>query len=100
MSIFVPQQAGTLHTVAAKYFGLYRNKRVEAIAEIEGLVDVDSDNREAQLIWKNVAEIKDSDLRARAIQSVKRWRPDSGPVRVLALGICSRPISSRIRQVG
>lgn len=68
-----------------KYFGMYRNKRVEKIAEIEAVVDVGNDEK-AEVLWKNKS-IKDEELKERAIalKNIYRSGVDVG-IKVILLG--------------
>lgn len=65
------------------YFGTYRTKQVERIAQIEAVVDLESED-EAILVWKNVAQ-SDTEL----IAIAKERRQETGdtwyPVRVFVL---------------
>jgi hypothetical protein len=80
-----PAQGGAYTHSRARFFGMYRNKNVEIIAEIQALVDVDPPGNTTSLKWKNV-EGKDSDFANRAILKVREYRPTDGPTRVFLLG--------------
>jgi len=47
-----PAEGGAYSHGRAKYFGMYRKKRVEKVALIEAVVDVYS-NKEARILWNN-----------------------------------------------
>lgn len=79
-----PARGGAYSHDRCRYFGMYRNKRVELVAEIEAVVDVDLDS-EATLLWKNGAN-GDSELLSRARKKVTDLRPGQGVIRVFLLG--------------
>lgn len=79
-----PATGGAYSHDRCRFFGMYRNKRVELIAEIEAVVDVDLE-AEATLLWKNVDKPKPECL-AQARRTVQKLRPDEGVVRVFLLG--------------
>jgi len=68
-----------------KYFGMYKNKRVEKVADIQAVIDVESDNT-AQILWKNV-DINDDEILERAVKLNNKYRPkvDVG-IKVILLG--------------
>ena len=79
-----PAQGGQYNHRRSLYFGAYRNKRVEQIAQIEAIVDLESED-EHTLVWKN-DDRDNGDLIKIAISR----RNDTGdswyPVRVFVLG--------------
>lgn len=79
-----PATGGAYSHDRCRYFGMYRNKCVEQVAEIEAVVDVEP-RGEAKLKWKN-ADIPDSELCARARNKADRLRADMESVRVFLLG--------------
>lgn len=79
-----PAMGGAYSHGRCKYFGMYREKRVEKIALIKAMAEVDL-SAESILLWSNVTESK-QDLIDQAASSVKQWRPEAGPTRVLLLG--------------
>jgi hypothetical protein len=80
-----PAEGGAYSHDRCRFFGMYRNKRVECVAEIEGVVDVDLSVDEAKVLWNNTG-IKLAELTSRAKATVKKSRPDHGPTRVFLLG--------------
>ena len=78
-----PAQGGAYSHKRSMYFGLYRNKKVEKIAIIEAVVDVE-DRATGEMRWKNV-EGKDDALIQKAIEKVISLR-DEYPTRVFLLG--------------
>lgn len=79
-----PATGGAYSHGRCKYFGMYRQKRVEVIALIEAIVDVELGVGET-LKWKNI-KAKNSDLFEKARSKVDEFRPNEGPVRVFLLG--------------
>ena len=47
-----PAQGGAYNHDRCRFFGMYRNKRVELVAEIEAVVDVDLPTSTGQIKWK------------------------------------------------
>lgn len=78
-----PAQSGPYSHARCRYFGMYRNKTVERVAEIRAVVDVE-DAGVADLKWSNTDE-PESDLKALAIEKVRLLR-DEYPTRVFLLG--------------
>lgn len=79
-----PAEGGAYSHHRCRYFGMYRNKRVEKISEIRAVLDVGL-QPEPLLKWKNI-DGDDADLKHQAAEIVKLRRPDEGPVRVFLLG--------------
>ena len=79
-----PAQGGQYNHRRSLYFGTYRNKRVEQIAQIEAVVDLESES-EAALIWKN-----DSRSELELVRIAVERRQQTGdswyPVRAFVLG--------------
>lgn len=80
-----PTRSGQYSHRRSLYFGTYRTKQVERIAQIEAVVDLESESEdEAVLVWKNVAQ-SDTEL----IEIAKQRRQQTGdtwyPVRVFVL---------------
>ena len=63
---------------------MYRNKRVERVAEIEAVVDVELGVGE-ELKWNNSGK-SNSDLIEKAKEKLQGLRPLAGPTRVFLLG--------------
>jgi len=78
-----PAQAGAYCHARCKYFGMYRQKRVEMIALIRAAVDVESQDQ-VRLLWTNTDE-KTSLLLAEARNKVEQLRPGEFPMRVFLL---------------
>ena len=70
----------------AKYFGMYRNKKIGQIAFIKAVVDVEAKGQ-VTVKWKNVSESQDS-LKVEAEAKVEKLRPGKFPTRVFLLGRC------------
>jgi hypothetical protein len=79
-----PARDGAYSHRRCKYFGMYREKRVERVAVIEAVVDVDLAG-ETLLKWNNSGRPK-SEFLSLARSKVKELRPDEGPTRVFLLG--------------
>jgi hypothetical protein len=80
-----PAEGGAYTHTRCHYFGMYRNKRVELIGEIQAVVDVDPDVNTSRVKWKNT-QGKDVDFEARAKSIVHDRRNTDGPTRVFLLG--------------
>jgi hypothetical protein len=79
-----PAEGGAYNHKRCRYFGMYKNKTVDAIAEIEAVVDVQSET-DATILWKHIAQA-DDELRERARTKLSEWRPGRFPTRVFLLG--------------
>lgn len=79
-----PATGGAYNHSRCKYFGMYRQKRVERVALIEAVVDVELGSDE-NLKWSNV-ERESKQLCELARKKVAELRPDEGPTRVFLLG--------------
>jgi len=79
-----PATGGAYSHKRAQYFGMYRDKRVSRIAQIEAVVDLESKGA-ANIKWKNVART-DVDLIRQAREKHSIWRPNRYPHRVFLLG--------------
>ena len=86
-NVYMCPAAGADNHDRCKYFGMYRRKRVEKIAVIEAVVDVE-DDESAALKWRNVTGPQaDSIKKARAeLQQLTQLRPRQYPLRVFLLG--------------
>ena len=80
-----PAAPGAYTHGRCQYFGMYCSKRVERVAEIEAVVDVDEQNDTAAVKWANV-DLPGADLLQRARERVRELRPAEGPTRVFLLG--------------
>lgn len=79
-----PATTGPYTHRRCKYFGMYRNKKVERIAEIEAVVDVELGIGE-ELKWNNSGESR-GDLIEKAKNKLRELRPEAGPTRIFLLG--------------
>ena len=79
-----PATGGAYSHSRAKFFGMYRNKKVERVAVIEAVVDLDSPEA-AKVKWKNVKG-HDSDFIRSAREKHQKWGGDEYPKRVFLLG--------------
>lgn len=78
-----PAEAGAYNHGRCKYFGMYRQKKVEEIALIRAVVDVESSSQ-SKLLWKN-NDKNTSDLLTEAQNKVTQLRPGEYPTRVFLL---------------
>jgi hypothetical protein len=81
-----PTQGGSYNHRRSLYFGTYRNKCVEQVAQIEAVVDLESeDEAEASLVWRNDSR-SESELIKIAIERRGKTGDSWYPVRVFVLG--------------
>ena len=78
-----PAEGGAYSHGRSKYFGMYRQKKVEKIALIRAVVDVETSSQ-SKLLWKNVNE-KTSNLLAEAQSKLASLRPGEYPTRIFLL---------------
>jgi hypothetical protein len=80
-----PATGGAYNHSRAKFFGMYRNKKVERVAVIEAVVDLDGPEA-AKVKWKNVKG-HDSDFICSAREKHQKWKwgGDECPVRIFIL---------------
>jgi hypothetical protein len=79
-----PATGGAYRHARCKYFGMYRNKRVEKISIIEAVVDLEDETKHT-VNWRNdSAEARELVSRARAV--LHERRPGEYPTRVFLLG--------------
>lgn len=79
-----PATGGSYNHTRCKYFGMYRNKKVEKIGLIEAVVDIES-KEDLQLKWKNI-DGSDEIFLQRANNIFNQLRPNEFPTRVFLLG--------------
>lgn len=79
-----PATGGAYSHARCKYFGMYRQKRVERVALIEAVIDVELGVDEV-VKWSNTNRDKSESCRL-AREKVAQLRPDAGPTRVFILG--------------
>jgi hypothetical protein len=79
-----PTIGGAYNHQRCKYFGMYRDKRIEQVALIEAVVDIEAPSK-ARVIWRNVARAEDH-LMAEAEAKIQELRPGDFPTRVFLLG--------------
>jgi hypothetical protein len=79
-----PAEGGAYSHGRCKFFGMYRQKRVEKLSLIKAVVDVESET-EAKLLWKNIDE-STSELLKEAKSKVDSMRPGEYPTRIFLLG--------------
>jgi hypothetical protein len=79
-----PATGGAYSHQRCKYFGMYRSRRIEKVALIEAVVDVE-DLGNATVKWRNVSTSEDA-LKERAEAKVQQLRPNDFPTRVFLLG--------------
>jgi hypothetical protein len=79
-----PATGGPYNHGRCMYFGMYRNKRVEKVALIEAVVDLEDEER-ASVKWRNASGSTEDFIR-RARQKLGERRPGQYPTRVFILG--------------
>ena len=80
-----PASGGAYSHSRCRFFGMYRNKRVECVAHIEGVVEVDRATEETRLLWNN-GPATDDDLKHRAREIAKIRQTHLALTRVFLLG--------------
>ncbi len=78
-----PTSGGAYSHARSRFFGAYKDKKVQHVAEVEAVVDVGP--RDEAILWKNGAAA-DGDLKARARNALLRWGDGLMPGRVFLLG--------------
>lgn len=85
-----PAEGGAYSHRPCRFFGLYRNKSVESVAEIKAVVDVSEEYMSdtliirAKILWTN-SNLSDRQHQKTAIERALRFRPDKLPLRVFIL---------------
>ncbi|MDT5060055.1 MAG: hypothetical protein QOH63_514 [Acidobacteriota bacterium] len=81
-----PAEGGAYSHKPCRFFGLYRNKNVESVANIEAVVDVSKtgDKVKAEVLWENSGQ-SEAQLQKTAIERALRFRPTKLPIRVFIL---------------
>jgi hypothetical protein len=79
-----PTTGGAYNHQRCKYFGMYRNKRIEQIALIEAVIDVEAKGK-TTIKWVNTSRSKE-ELRKLVEAKVEQFHPDDLPTRVFSLG--------------
>ena len=79
-----PATSGSYTHGRSLYFGMYKNKKVEKIAMIEGIVDIISEDEE-KLLWNN-SDKSDSEIINNSKEKLMEWRTKDYPSRVFILG--------------
>lgn len=82
-----PATGGAYNHAKCKYFGMYRGKRVDKVAVIEAVVDLEDDDK-AKVKW-HIAPGRDADFIQQArtkLQKIRESRPGQYPLRVFLLG--------------
>lgn len=79
-----PATGGSYNHQRCQYFGMYRNKKVERVAIIEAIVDVE-DEETGRVLWRH-SDTQDGELEKKACLIVSERRPGEHPVRVFLLG--------------
>jgi hypothetical protein len=78
-----PATGGAYNHSRSKFFGMYRNKKVERVAVIEAVVDLEGPDT-AKVKWKNVKG-QDNDYIRVAREKHQKWRKGDYPTRVFVL---------------
>lgn len=83
-----PATGGSYSHKRCRYFGAYNNKHAQVVAEILGVVDLDSqDPEEADIRWNNSDSLSDEELAAEAVGRKYASRPNrTENARVFVLG--------------
>lgn len=84
-----PAKGGAYSHARSRFFGMYRNKQVEKVAEIHGVVDIEpGPDGAAQVLWNNVpTERSNADLIREAQAKMQTVHPNAEwPGRVFVLG--------------
>jgi hypothetical protein len=79
-----PAVGGAYSHIRCKYFGMYRDKRIERVGLIEAVVDVEDDHT-ARVKWQNMKRSK-QETEKLAIEKVGLLLPGTFPTRVFLLG--------------
>jgi hypothetical protein len=79
-----PASGGAYSHLRCKYFGMYRGRRIERVASIEAVVDVEGAET-AEIKWRNI-ERPEAALKKLAISKIQERRPGRFPTRVFLLG--------------
>jgi len=79
-----PATRGSYSHARCKYFGMYKDKKVNRVAEIEAVIDV-TDKNTGCLKWNNSQKDK-SELIKTAVNKVNKLRQSDIPVRTFILG--------------
>lgn len=79
-----PATGGAYNHRRAKFFGMYKNKRVAAVCLIEAVVELNSP-QEAVIKWNNTGR-SESELIEHARKGHQKYRTDRYPERVFVLG--------------
>lgn len=79
-----PATGGPYKHQRCKYFGMYRNKRIEQVALIEAVVDLE-DKGKTTVKWQNVPR-PTAELATLAEEKLQQLRPADFPTRVFLLG--------------
>jgi hypothetical protein len=82
-----PAQGGNYSHRRCLYFdfGTYRNKRVEHIAKIEAIVDLEAEHDSSSVVWKNNSK-SDEELIQTAMERYKQAGGSFYPARIFILG--------------
>ena len=80
---FCPVEGSSYTHRQCKYFGVYFQKRVGAVGEIEAVVDVYSEG-EAEIYWTNTVQ-DDRECIEKAKEKANQFRPNELPLRVFLL---------------
>ena len=78
-----PAAGGAYSHQRCKYFGMYRDKKVEKVSLIRAVIDVET-SEQSKLLWKNTNENRSS-LLAEAQSKVSCLHPGEYPKRVFLL---------------
>lgn len=83
-----PATGGSYSHKRCRYFGAYKNKQAQAVAEILGVVELNSkDPSEANIQWRNTEDLTDEELIEMAIERKYAFWPDRvEDARVFVLG--------------
>lgn len=80
-----PAKGGAYTHGRCRFFGMYKEKTVQLIAEIEAVVDVDLNAGSSLVKWKN-APGENTEFESRAVSAAQTRGSTEGPARVFLLG--------------
>jgi hypothetical protein len=80
-----PTQGGSYNHDRCRFFGMYREKKIEMIAEIEAVVDVDLGSNTTIIRWNNSSR-ESRYYEEKAKEKVTNLRPNEASTRVFLLG--------------
>lgn len=80
-----PAKSGAYNHTRSKFFGMYKDKKVQFVARIEAVVVIHSEDK-AMIQWSNTNSSDETSLISIARGKHTNWRPREFPTRVFVLG--------------